>query len=304
MLLVFGVYLLSRLNVALDYGLFSGFDPFANAASSVPDVPALGRQVGGYFAKASALLMWGSTFAVLTYRCVRLGWRRGWRSPEVLVPAAMAFSPFLMLAGQNYGGEATLRVTLYSAIGCAATLGPALASALRDRAVAVLAAAGWALLAVAVTAQSAYSLWSVSLMRPEDVQAARWLADQHADADVIPVVTNWPGRTSVNYERFVGPLATLEPGLDFLLTAPAPRTGQKPLTVPLTADMVTQVAQRDQATTYVVFTASMRAYDAYYATYTAGSYEATLRGLAARPDWTVARHQEDLWVFQYTGAHQ
>jgi len=301
--LVFGTYLLSRLNVAIDYGLFSGFDPLANAASSVPAVAALGREVGGFFAKASALLMWGSTLAVLAHRSVRLGWRRGWRSPEVLVPAAIVFSPFLMLAGQNYGGEATLRVTLYSAIGCAATLGPALAGALHRRAVTVVAAAGWTILALALTSQSSFSLWSVSLMRPEDVQAARWLADQHADAHVIPVVTNWPGRTSVNYERFIGPLATLEPGLDYLLPTPAPRPGEKTLTIPLTAELVTQVAQKNQATTYVVFSASMRAYNAYYGTYTAGSYDATLTGLAASPDWTLARHQDDLWVFQYVGAH-
>jgi len=301
--LIFGTYLLSRLNVAIDYGLFSGFDPLANAASSVPDVPAVGREVGGFFAKASALLMWGSTFAVLAHRSVRLGGRRGWRRPEVLVPAAIVFSPFLMLAGQNYGGEATLRVTLYSAIGCAATLGPALAGALRRRA-AVVAVSGWMILAVALTSQSSFSLWSVSLMRPEDVQAARWLADQRADADVVPVVTNWPGRTSVNYERFIGPLATLEPGLDYLLMPRSPGEGQKPLTIPLSADIVTQVAQKNQADTYVVFSASMRAYDAYYATYTAGSYDATLTSLADRPDWTLVRHQDDLWVFQYVGAHR
>ena len=47
----------------------------------------------------------------------------------------------------------------------------------------------------------------------------------------------------------------------------------------------------------------MRAYDSYYATYAAGSYEATLSGLLARPDWLLVRHQNDLWVLEYTGAH-
>jgi hypothetical protein len=141
-------------------------------------------------------------------------------------------------------------------------------------------------------------------MRPEDVQAATWLAQQHADSAVLPVVTDWPGRTSVDYERFIGPLATLEPGLDYLLTT-TPTAGARPSSpsITLTPDVVTHVAEENKATTYVVFPASMRAYDAYYATYTPGSYEATLSGLAARPDWQLVRHQGDLWVFVYLGAH-
>ncbi len=96
--LVVGAYLLTRLDLATAYGLFDGFDPLANAQSGAGTIPAPGQQVGGLFAKASSLLLWASTLAVLVHRAGRLGWKRGWRSPDVLVPGVVAFSPFLLLA--------------------------------------------------------------------------------------------------------------------------------------------------------------------------------------------------------------
>jgi hypothetical protein len=293
-------YIGLHLDVARAYGIFSGFDPVANATGNIPDVPAIGREVGGVFAKASSGLMWASTLVVLLARAWRLGWRRGWRSPEVLVPGAVAFSPFLLLGGQNYGGEAILRVTLYSLLGCSAVLGPALANALRRGRVAALAAAVWALVVVATTAESSYTLWSVTLIQPADVQAARWLAEQHGTAVVIPMVNVWPGRTSVDYERFIGPYSALEPGMDDILRTQSRLA--RAAAIPLSVPDVTEVAQlHPDKTTYVVFTQNMRLYDEYYATYTAGSLDATRRGLLASPDWVLARHQGDVWVFRYRG---
>jgi hypothetical protein len=298
--LVVLAYILSRLEVAEAYGLFSGFDPVSNAESRVSPVPAVGRDVGGIFAKAASLLMWGATLVVLAQRARRVGWKRGWRSADVLVPGVIAFSPMLLLAGQNYGGEANLRVTLYSALGCCAVLGPALAGALRRRALVALAAAAWTVVAVACAAQSFYGLWSVTLIRSEDVAAARWLAVEHPDAVVIPMINVWPGRTSVDYERFIGPFTRLEPGLDEILRADGELDESS--SVPLSPDVVAQVAQsQPERTTYVVFTETMRQYSAYYATYSPGNYAATLRGLSASPEWELARHQNGVRVFRYEG---
>jgi hypothetical protein len=301
--LVLAGFLLSRLQVAEAYGLFSGFDPLENAGSSVPPVPALGREVGGLLARTSSLLVWAATLVVLGIRAARLDRRRGWRSPEVLVPAAIAFSPFLLLAGQSYGGEATLRVTLYSTLGCSAVLGPALVSALRRRALVATAAAAWLVVTVAATAGSAYTLWSINLIRTEDVAAARWLAEEHPDAEVIPLINVWPGRTSVDYLRFIGPLTRLEPGLDEILRSEADLEPEA--SVPLSPQTVARIAQGDPGeTTFVVATATMRDYDAYYATYGPGEYAATLRALATSPDWQVVRTDGDLQVFQYRGVLQ
>ena len=51
---------------------------------------------------------------------------------------------------------------------------------------------------------------------------------------------------------------------------------------------------------YITFTAAMRHYDAFYAVFPPGGYENLRRGLATSPDWTLVRHEGDLWVFQYT----
>ena len=303
MVLLLGVYVLTRLQVAEAYGLFSGLDPIANAQGTVPTGTALGRDVGGYFAKASSLLVWGSTLAVLAARAVRLGWTRGWRSPAVTVPAAIAFSPFLLLAGQNYGGEANLRVTLYSTVGCCAVLGPALAGAMQRRIVLPAAATVWAAVLVATTAQSSFGQWWVNLIRPEDVAAAQWLVHQYPNSFVLPVIGDWPGRTSVAYERYVQPFAALEPSLDTLLpsqVSPSQRVDSP--SIPLTPQLLADVAATHPAeSTFVVFTGSMRDSDAYYATYTPGSFDGTLAALSASPRWRLSWHGGQAWVFQYLG---
>jgi hypothetical protein len=303
MVLLLGGYILSRLQVAEAYGLFSGFDPIANAQGNVPDGAALGREVGGLFAKASSLLVWGSTLAVLTRRAVRLGWGRLWRSPDVLVPAAISFSPFLLLGGQNYGGEAILRVTLYSTVGCCAVLGPALANAMRKRAAVAAAAAAWTAVVVASTAQSSYTLWSVNRLHPEDVAAAQWLVREYPDSAVVPVTGDWPGRTSVDYERYVRPFATLEPDLDEIARTqlpPAERINSP--SIPLSPQLLADAARlHPKQATFVVFTETMREFDAYYATFTPGSFQGTLRTLRTNPEWQLAWHQGGAWVFRYLG---
>jgi hypothetical protein len=300
MVLIAGGYLAAHLEVAEAYGLFSGFDPVSNAASRVPPVPALGRDVGGIFAKAGSLLVWVSTLLVLAARVRRAGWRRGWRDTDILVPAAIAFSPFVLLAGQNYGGEANLRVTLYSALGCCVVLGPALAAALRRGISSALAAAAWTTLVLVATAQASYGLWSVVLIHPEDVATAQWIVAEDPDAEVIPLINAWPGRTSVDYERYIGPFTALEPGLDEVLRDNGDL--DEAVSIPLTADIVTEIARADtDTTTYVVSTGTMRQYDAYYATYSPGDYAATLRGLAASPEWEVVRQTGDVQVFRYRG---
>jgi hypothetical protein len=300
MALVVGAYLLTRLDLATAYGLFDGFDPLANAQSGAGTLPAPGQQVGGVFAKAGSLLMWGSTLAVLAHRASRLGWRRGWRSPDVLVPGVVAFSPFLLLAGQSYGGEANLRVTLYSAIGCCAVLGPALVAALRRSPASALAAAAWTTLVLVATAQASFQMWSLTLIRPEDVAAAQELVQEHPEASVVPLINVWPGRTSVDYERYIGPFTRLEPGLDEILRDDG---GIDPTaSIPLDPADVARVAQDlPGEATYVVTTGSMRGYDAYYATYAPGTYQETLQQLTRSPDWEVVRHSGDLWVLRYLG---
>lgn len=301
MIVLTAVFIGTRWDVAQAYGLFDGFDPVANAASSVPIVPTLGREAGAVFARASSLLMWGATAVVLAVRAVRLGRRqfwRLWRHPEVSVQGAIAFSPVLLLFGNSYGGEAILRVTLYSTLGCSAVLGPAVTAALRRGVVLPVAAAAWTLVTVASCAQSAYSLWSVNLIRPADLATAQWLATEHPDATVLPAIAVWPGRTAVDYERFIGRRTNTEAGLDQRVHDMS-RFSEFSST-PLNIALVAEVAEiHPDKTTYVVFTRTMQDYDQYYEAFLPHDYERTLHDLAHSTQWDLVRHQDDVWVFRY-----
>jgi hypothetical protein len=171
------------------------------------------------------------------------------------------------------------------------------------RAAPAVAAAAWTAVVVASTAQSSYALWSVNLLHPEDVAAAQWLVHQHPSAAVVPVISDWPGRTSVDYERYVQPFAGLEPGLDDVVRAqlsPAQRIYSP--SIPLSPQLLAEVAQlHPQQPTFVVFTESMRQSDAYYATYTPGSFRRTLSSLGTDPDWTLAWHRGGAWIYRYHG---
>jgi hypothetical protein len=243
--------------------------------------------------------MWVSTLAVLVARLRALGWRRPWRHTEVLVPAVMAFSPIALLGGQSYGGEAINRVILYSCLGCAAVLGPALASVLQRRVLPASAAALWAVVAVGLAVQASFTQWPMNVVRDEDVAATRWLATEAPDATVIPVVFTWPGRVWMDYERYYVEEPGKDASLDGILQVQggptAPPNGAR-----IDVGQLEQIMwQRPEDPAYVAFSGSMAARDAYYATFAPGIYDDLLQGLQSDPDWRVVRQGGDLWVFQF-----
>jgi hypothetical protein len=174
---------------------------------------------------------------------------------------------------------------------------------MRKRAAVAAAAAAWTAVVVASTAQSSYTLWSVNRLHPEDVAAAQWLVREYPDSAVVPVTGDWPGRTSVDYERYVRPFATLEPDLDEIARTqlpPAERINSP--SIPLSPQLLADAARlHPKQATFVVFTETMREFDAYYATFTPGSFQGTLRTLRTNPEWQLAWHQGGAWVFRYLG---
>jgi hypothetical protein len=143
-------------------------------------------------------------------------------------------------------------------------------------------------------------MWWVNLIRSEDVATAQWIVQEDPDAEVIPLIASWPGRTSVDYERYIGPFTRLEPGLDEIIRDDSDL--DPAVSIPLSPEVVTEIAEDDDATpTYVVSTGTMRQTDAYYAVYSPGDYAATLEGLATSPEWEVVRQVGDVQVFRYLG---
>ncbi len=302
MVAVLAAFVIPRLDVVETYGLFSGFDPVGNATNNVPGVQARGSDMGSLVARATVVVMWLSTLAVLVVRLHRAGWRRPWRHAHVVVPAVMAFSPIALLGGQNYGGEAINRVILYSCLGCAAVLGPALAGVLQRRLLPAAAAAVWAVVLTALAAQASFTQWPMNVIRDEDVAATRWLAQEAPDATVIPVVFNWPGRVWTAYDRYFVLEPAKDASLEGILSMQAADAGEPVAPNGIEVDLAELeqiVQQRPEDPAYVVFSASMRARDEYYATYRPGVYQDLLDAVRTSPDWELVRSGDDLWAFQY-----
>lgn len=116
-------YLLLNLEAVLPYGLLSGGSPLDNAASNV--------QTSGLPAKdfTSSVVRSLSAGVVLAAVGSAVWLRRSGRT--VLGPAVVAFASFGLLLGQSYGGEAIFRVYLYSLLGMAILIAPALVASVR-----------------------------------------------------------------------------------------------------------------------------------------------------------------------------
>lgn len=109
---ILAVYVIPRLNRAAKFDVFSGFNPVKNSTVVAEAPGSAGREFTLLLERGLFVGLW-----VLAIVCVVIIWRRG-GSPWGL--AIMAFSPVVILAGQDYGGEAIIRVYLYCIAGCAA----------------------------------------------------------------------------------------------------------------------------------------------------------------------------------------
>jgi hypothetical protein len=168
------------------YGLFTGFDPLANAGyqprSDTFTDPAAWLMTTRWMARAAVLL------SVLTGVLALAGFVRRLMQGEVrttLMVAWMAVAPAFGLLGQSYGGEARLRIYLFAlpwlAIGVAWLFwsGP-----LRTRK---------ALLGATASLSAMALLFSVVYFQPEedhripqgDVVASQWIDSHARSGDVI-----------------------------------------------------------------------------------------------------------------------
>jgi hypothetical protein len=112
--LLFGVtigYVLPRLGgVISDYSVFSGFNLLRNAAGNAGSWGSDAQRFSALSARGLALVVWGGGLLAL--------WRLR-RQSNAVAAGILAFSPFVILAAQSYGGEAVYRVFLFSLPWCA-----------------------------------------------------------------------------------------------------------------------------------------------------------------------------------------
>jgi hypothetical protein len=234
------------------YSLFS--DSIArNVTGNIPTVGTMGQRVTSVLVRTLSASMWVSTALVLLYR-----WRKKqpfWRL------GVLSLSPMLILAGQDYGGEAVFRVFLYSLIGCCIVLAPVIVTALQAGGWRFRAAAAAVLVATGLAAQGATGGWYANVMPKVQVETATAVLSQaELPSYLTAIAPVWPERTTWRYVNF----AKFSRNYDALMIQ-ATELARLHFDTPQDYSRLTRrLAGRGDASTYLIMTDQMRIYAWYY----------------------------------------
>lgn len=293
-------FLATNADVASHFTLLS-FDPVANAQSNIHTTGVFGQVVTSRVVRGLSLGLWGlaavaagrellrgnrlrgNGFAGALTGTVRhvLGRRAG---RDVLAAALLAFSPFLILGGQGYGGEAIFRVFLYALPGCALLLAPWVVRALRAR---VPLASAVALLLVAgalASGQGLFGGWFANRMTREQVDFATRLMERVAPPAYLTVAAPvWPERPTGRYVGF----ARFRTGYDYPMIYAAGLTGAHFDTDADYETFTRTIAARTGGPTYLVISRQMKVYDWYFGILPLDALDNLQTRMEADPAWEV-----------------
>ena len=290
--------------------LFSGVDPVANAKTASTGVGSAGQTVSSIAARGTAVGLWllGAAVAlhgIVAGRAGRTDPRAAARRQHVLVAAVLAFAPFGLLAGQNYGGEALFRVYLYSVPGCVVLVAPLVtrllslpATTVRRRATALLAG----LLVVGASlasAQAYYGGWFANVVQTRAVEVgSELLRTMPVPARLLSPVPVGPGRMVGEYVA----QAAVDPLYDASMTTWEGWLGE-PFDDPAVERDLTSDLVFEGEPTYLLLTQQMRDYSDFYGLYPDGALDRLAAQLDADDRWarTVDDGGVQLWVLQGTG---
>jgi hypothetical protein len=232
-----------------NYGVFSSFDPFNNAQdSTTPEVPLAGK----VFNTDVELLLIAALWLGALCSMARL-LRRGLLA-RALPFVVLAVSPFVVIFGQNYGGEVSLRIILFSSPWCAALIAWALTTVDRRR-------LKWAmmtflaLLFAALFVPSFLGQEELNIISPAEVRASEWFY-YHAPRRTVLVLAapGFPYRYGGTYSEFKGPEGDANPNLVTSAIFQSRQLG--PSYVPRVARKIEEYSKHG----YIVFTKDETAY--------------------------------------------
>jgi hypothetical protein len=202
-------YLAANFNfIHHNYGVFTSIDPFNNAQdSTLTQVPSAGKLFNTHAELLLIAALWlGSLCAVI--RLLKRG-----LLVRALPFVVLAACPFFVLFGQNYGGEASLRIILFSSPWCAALISWALATVARRR-------LKWVLMmfvAVVFTTlfvPSFFGQEETNIISPAEVRASEWFYYHARPGSVLLLsAPGFPYRYGATYPEFSGPEGDANPNL-------------------------------------------------------------------------------------------
>jgi hypothetical protein len=275
-------FLLPRVHVTSPYGgLFSGFDIFSNATVRVT-ISEPAALFSEHIATGVSVVTWLLALVLIA---------RSWRSlGRVAVPAVLAFTPFVIILAQNYGGEAGFRVFLFSAPWCAYLIASAIAeirwSSVRTAAMALVPA-----VILLASMQGLYGPLAVDAITPDELTGSEWFyAHAPAGSSLILAAQNFPVEETAAYESYEIVSMPSDPQLhvggDWL-----PEGN-------LTEVDAWTAAQRGREK-FLAVSRSMAAYSAYYGAPT--EYQRLVRELPSSPDWTLSYKNPDVTIYKFVG---
>jgi hypothetical protein len=280
LIVIAGAFLLPRYSlIASEYGgLFSGGNAVDNA-SGIQGATNYGAQA--FSGKVVDVL------GVILYLPPLVSILRHWRAPgQVAIPAILAFTPFLVVFGQDYGGEAIYRVYMFSAAWCTILLANSLIQ---------IRATAWRRALVSCTfvvtvllgMQAGYSALSVDGFTTQDLSASLWLYAHAPRGSLFVLATNdFPALEAPDYQDFnslIIPDFPLEPGMAWLTDADLPA-------------IENWIASFHNSNTYVIFTRRENAYAVYYDNPSGmGKLE---KEVAHARGWTVVYHNSDATIYR------
>ena len=294
-LAVWAVYVIPRLDSVERYGLFS-FDPVANTAgpnqSERPE--SAGYQFTVLVDRGLAIAFWA-----LAAICVVILWRR---RAKPWAAAIVAFSPMILIFSQSYGGEATMRVFLYSLAGCTVLIAPFLARALaasspaRGRVSRVFA---WLVLVTFALAgmQGYYSNWSFSTVTRKQLEQSRWLLATNQGQRGITVwapQVGWPERPSADYVKFALADTQYDIPLDDLRSSVL-----KDVPTADVMDGVEKNVRHSHIPLYVVLPRQLDGYDAWLGVFKPGVLQGLTAQITSRPGWSKVIADANTVVYRY-----
>ncbi|MDX6715105.1 MAG: hypothetical protein QOH30_1663 [Baekduia sp.] len=286
-------YLLPNLDyVNNNFGLFTSFDPFNNAQhSSLYDLaPLKGKTFNAQAGRFLTFALWLSAAAGALVLA-----RRG-LARRALPLALLAAAPFAVVFGQNYGGEASLRVVLFTSPWCAALIAWWIASVERR----VIRAAMLGLVSVAFAAgfvPAYFGAEEINTIPKGQIEASEYFYDHAARGTVLLLSgPNFPVRYGPTYRYFAGPQSDFDPNLLRVNRFRYRELG--PADIPDVISLIHQYAP----TGYMVFSTSQSEYAKVFQLTPPGALANLEAAVRRSPLFRIWYQNSDARIYQLVGS--
>jgi hypothetical protein len=271
-------------SVAQQYSIFD-FDLLSNAAGNAGTWRTPQQEFSAVVARILAIGLWGAALFVM--------WRARRKLGTVVVPAVLGFTPFVTLAGGNYGGEAIYRVFAFSSPFVVLLIAMMWAARRRGGVRAIgLSAVGVAVILLAGL-QGLQGQLVVHQVRSGDIVAAEYFyAHAVPGSSLVLAAPNFPTKLAANYNEFNEPRTAVDISLVGEPEFAGTLNGQR------LSDVERYVRDLNTPTSYLVVSTAMSSYTDYFGSLPKGSMDSLRSALDASPDWRVFYQTPQLGIYQ------